>query len=100
MICKMDNSHNECRCGDIPVSGEVQLSSMDPGCCKTEIKEINNTNTLELNKISLIKDISFKTIHFPSESELRSYTSFITNIHSAHLKPPADIPILFSHILI
>lgn len=100
MMCKMNNSGDACKCKENSNSRESEFDSMDKGCCVTEIKEINNTNTLESNRISLIKDTSFLTVDFFEKSILYSNTFSNTNILLNHFHPPSDIPILFSHILI
>lgn len=100
MMCKMNKSQDACSCEQNSNSGELRIDSKDPACCKTLIKEINNTNTLESNKISLIREISFKTIQYSGESKIQSYTSLISGIQLIYFHPPSDIPILFSHILI
>lgn len=100
MMCKMNNTHEACECNQNSQSGELQFDTKDQGCCKTEIKEINNSNTLESNKLSIVKEISFLTIQYFAEQGSSSYSSFITHLQSAFFKPQTDIPILFSHILI
>lgn len=100
LMCKMNNTNKACECEQNSQSGELQFDSKDPGCCKTEIKEINNTNTLESSKISIVKEISFKSIQFLEETNFQSFTYSSSQLHLNHFHPPSDIPILFSHILI
>lgn len=100
MMCKMNKTQEVCECDQKSTSGELQIDSMDPGCCRQEIKEINNTNTLESNRISLVSEAPFISINFFEESKIHSFTSFISHIESAYFHPPVDIPILYSQILI
>lgn len=100
MMCKMNDTNDSCECQHISKQGELRFDSKASECCKAEIKEINNSNTLESNKISLIKAISFTTLHFFEESKLQSVSYFFSQKALACFHPPADIPILFSHILI
>ena len=96
----MNNTIDACSCVNDLVSDEIQFNTMDPGCCKVEIIEINNSNTLEINKISLVKELPFTIFYYSDLLVLHSGINTIAPIHVIHFKPPADIPILFSHILI
>ena len=100
MMCKMNDTRDACECEQNSQAGELQFDSKDQGCCKTEIREINNSNTLESNKLSIVKEISFITIQYFAEPESSSFSIFISHLQSAYIKPQTDIPILFSHILI
>lgn len=99
IMCKMGKIQTSCECAN-PCEDELQINSEESDCCKVTSGEINNTNILELNKLSIIKDIKFQLTDSFLQVNLLSDLSqnFRTNI--LHFKPLADIPILFSHILI
>lgn len=100
MMCKMNSTRGACECNQDSQQGELKIDSMNAGCCKTEIKEINNSNTLESNKLSIVKEISFITIQYFAETESNPFSTSVSHLKSAYFSPPTDIPILFSHILI
>lgn len=100
MLCKMNNTLDACECDQNSGSDEIQFKSMDAGCCKVETSEINNRNTLESNKISLDKEITFKKMDYFDESILLIDSFKNSKIILNHFHPPSEIPILFSHILI
>ncbi|HAY33624.1 MAG TPA: hypothetical protein DCY06_05770 [Bacteroidetes bacterium] len=99
MLCKMSEVQTACECG-VPCENEIRYSAKESGCCSVIISEISNKNILEINKLSFIKDIysqfneRFLNLELLSDFP-RNFSKQIT-----HFKPPADIPILFSHILI
>ena len=100
MVCIMNDSSDACECDQNSGSDEIQFKSMDAGCCKVETSEINNRNTLESNKISLDKEITFKKMDYFDESILLIDSFKNSKIILNHFHPPSEIPILFSHILI
>lgn len=99
MLCKMDNFQTTCEC-DYSCMNELQISSEKSHCCKVFIHEISNSNILELNKLKFNTDIKFKFIESFLPVNLQSDLSQTFRPHITHFKPPADIPILFSHLLI
>ena len=68
----MEKMQNACECEN-PCSNELQVTSEESQCCIVLSKEINNTNILELNKLSFNKDVkfqitdSFLSVKLPSE---------------------------------
>lgn len=95
----MEQMQNSCECEN-PCSNELKITLEESQCCKVSIQEINNTNILELNKLSFYKDIKFQLTDNFLSVNLQSDLSHNFSLHIIHFKPPADIPILFSHILI
>jgi len=90
---------NICECESRTCHKVPQVRS-DSECCKLNIKETNNSVTLELNKLILIKEISFQTIHyFLSPASNHNLTSN-SKTCSYNCKPPSDIPVLSSALLI
>lgn len=88
-----------CECEDKSDVKIPQINS-ESECCKVIIKEINNSTTLETNKILLIKDVTFQVIHYvlPSALNYNLANSFRALI--SYTLPPTDIPILTSALLI
>ena len=103
MLCRMDNFQTTCECED-PCRNESQITSEESQCCKVLIHEISNTNILELNKLKFNPGIKFNIIEsflpLNLHVNLQSDLSQTFRLHLIHFIPPADIPILFSHILI
>lgn len=99
MLCKMGKTKNVCEC-DHSCTNELKISSEESSCCKVSTEEINNTNILEINKLSVIKVIKFQLSNDFLPVKLISNISQSFSSHIIHFKPPADIPILFSNILI
>ncbi len=100
MVCMMSKVQTVCECEHDSRSTGVQEISTEPLCCKVKLTELNNSNTLKLDKLSVIKVITFQPIHYFVSSILNSGFSFNYILHKTHFKPPSDIPILLSHILI
>ena len=99
MMCNMSKNQNSCECEDNSDSGLLQINSEDPGCCKINISEINNSNTLDKTSKTSVKIYSLLITYFLPEAELSKIQSnykLFTNFH----KPPSDIPILNSTFLI
>ncbi len=99
ILCKMEKMQNSCECEN-PCEHELQINSEESNCCKVTSGEINNTNILEFNKLSIIKDIKFQLIDNFLTVNLLTHLSQNFRSNILHFKPPADIPIVFSHILI
>lgn len=99
MLCKMDNFQTACECENSCMN-ELQISSEKSQCCKVFIHEISNKNILELNKLKFSTDIKFKFVENSSPVNLQTELPQIFKLQTIHFKPPADIPILYSHILI
>lgn len=99
MLCRMERLQTTCQCDD-PCMNELQISQEESQCCKVSIQEISNTNILDLNKLSFNTDIKFSFIDSYLPVNFQSNLSQTFRLHITHFKPPADIPILFSHILI
>lgn len=95
----MSEVQTDCECG-VPCENEIQYSSTKSGCCSVLVSEISNTNILEINKLSFNKDIYSRLTERFLTLELLSDLPRNVSMQIIHFKPPADIPILFSHILI
>ncbi len=87
-----------CECEDKP-DKKIFLTSSESECCKVNVKEINNSNTLESNKLILTKHISFQVIHFIPQ-KLNPILTNNFKIFTGQSKSPSDIPILTSTLLI
>jgi hypothetical protein len=99
MQCKMSKTQETCECKN-ECHKILQFNSEESECCKVKIKEINNSNTLETNKLSLAKEITFQFNYYFLKSDLNSNLSYNFKLSINHFRPPPDIPILISHILI
>ena len=99
MLCKMAKNQTACECQN-PCASELQITSEESQCCKIFKKEINNKNILESNKFSFTKNIIFQITDAIPAVKLISQLSKNNMSRNCHFNPPADIPILFSHILI
>lgn len=99
MLCNMSEVRTSCECG-VSCENEIQYSSKGTGCCSILVSEISNTNILEINKLSFIKDMYSQITERFLSLELLSDLPRNFSLQIIHFKPPADIPILFSHILI
>ncbi len=79
---------------------KIPKISSESGCCKVLTMEINNSTTLETNKILLIKDVTFQVIHYVVPSTLNY--NFVNNFRAliSYTLPPTDIPISTSALLI
>lgn len=98
MLCSMDKIKAACEC-DHPCKGS-QISSEDLNCCKISIKEISNTNILELNNLSVSADSKYKFINNFLPVSFRYESAVYYNLNKNRFIPPPDIPILLSQILI
>lgn len=100
MFCKMSKMQNECECKTDSDTKGMQIDSKEPDCCKVKISEINNSNTLEKNKISFvnINSVQLVTYILPAICISNSYTKY--NLYKDFNKPFSDIPILISSLLI
>lgn len=99
-ICMMSIMQDTCECEMSACCEKVEVNSDESDCCKVKLKEINNTNTLESNKLSLVKEIPFHFNHYFLKSTLNPVLSYSFNFNISHFKPPDDISILISHIII
>lgn len=100
MMCKMSQDRNTCECEQSSCSNEAQINSEEPVCCKVKFIEINNINTLELNKLLAASEVVYQIQNYFLQSDINSESTHYFRIQLNHFKPPADIPILLSHILI
>ncbi|MBS1552680.1 MAG: hypothetical protein JST15_11505 [Bacteroidetes bacterium] len=100
MMCSMNMADDVCECKDNSKADDIQFNTPESGCCKTNIKEINNSNILENTVSKVTKSIiSLNTIHYQEVSiRPETYTCFII-IHNT-FKPPKDLPVLYSSLLI
>ena len=99
-MCKMSKAQDECECKSADCTEQAKLVSEESQCCKTKFNEINNTNTLESNKVLPVKEIPFQFNDYFLKSGSNAELSYSLTFDISHFRPPADIPILFSHILI
>lgn len=90
---------NICEC-ESRTCHEVPQVRSDSECCKLNIKETNNSVTLELNKLILIKEISFQSIHYFLSPTSNYNLTNDSKTYPNHCKPPSDLPILISTLLI
>lgn len=100
IMCKMSKVQNTCECKQSSCPKEVQIKSEESDCCKVKFIEINNTNTLEINKLCIISNVAYQTQNYFLLSDINSELIHLYRFRTDHFKPPADLPILFSHILI
>ena len=100
MMCSMSRVHDVCECEHNSAADDVQLSSAESGCCKISINEINNTNLLESASSKEIKSIiSLNTVYY-QEVHIRPETCTYFAFINKNFKPPIDIPVLYSSLLI
>lgn len=100
MSCKMGMQDNVCLCEDNPGMKYEKITEEESACCKVKTQEINNSNSFEISKLSLVKENSFQFINYflPSNSNQDSPATY--KLISGHPKPPVNIPILISTLLI
>lgn len=100
MMCSMNMAHDVCECEDNSKADDIQFNTPESGCCKTSIKEINNSNILENATSKVIKSIiSLNTVHYQEVHISPEKCTYFANIHKT-FKPPKDIPVLYSSLLI
>ena len=100
MMCTMSKMQDACECGNSDGAKDIQFSSAESACCKINIKEINNSNLLQ-NTISkeTKSTVSQNIVYYQNlytRPETHTYFVFINK----NFKPPKDIPILYSSLLI
>lgn len=100
MMCSMSRMQDACECGNSDGAKDMQFSSAESACCKINIKEINNSNILENTTSKEINNnVSQNTVYyhdFNIRPETHTYFVFINK----NFKPPKDIPVLYSSLLI
>jgi hypothetical protein len=97
--CSMSKTQEKCECRN-QCAKLPQFNTQESECCKVKFKEINNANILESNKIFSGKEVTFQFNDYFVKSDLNFNSSHNFKLSSSHFRPPPDIPILISHILI
>lgn len=100
MICNMSDVPAKCECEADSHTGKMHFTSEEKTCCKINIREINNSNTLEKNNIKISKELPFQSVVYliPVTEFSKNYT--IPRIFALSKLPIPDIPILNSSFLI
>lgn len=100
MMCKMSTVNTECECDQDSQSGVMKISSEENACCKINVSEITNSNTLEKNNIKFTNELTSQTVIYliPVSDFSKNYTS--KNIFKICNIPVPDIPIINSSFLI
>ena len=99
MMCSMSRMQEACDCGDSGVK-DIRFNSAESDCCKINIKEINNSNILQNTISKEIKSIVSQNIVYFQNLYTRPETHTYFVIINKNFKPPKDIPVLFSSLLI
>lgn len=100
ILCSMSRVHDACECEQNSKTEDIQFSAAESGCCKIHIKEINNSNILKNTTSKEINsNVSQNTVYYQDlniRPEKYTHVVFINKT----FKPPIDIPVLFSSLLI
>jgi len=100
MMCNMSGVQTGCECETDSRTGLMKVSSEEKACCKINVSEINNSNTLEKNNIVFKSDLPIHQVSFfiPVNEISKNYSSqsIFTNCNI----PVPDIPIINSSFLI
>jgi hypothetical protein len=96
----MSKVQNVCECSaDEGLAAMMQISSEEKECCKINISEITNSNTLDKNKTKILSYLSYQSVNYlvPVIDITKTY---VDRKILANNIPVPDIPIRNSSLLI